>query len=339
MIKIWPDSIDANCPKPNGSFLFVKDLCTYDSGNFQQATSIESADCIVFPQYSNYVFAPYKFDKDKIDLFVRLGKPIIMHNDGGAYPLAWKTNIDGSYIWNELAGLIKVFFSVECYGWHRKDMPPKINYVPFDFVGYTEMGVRFIQAPPLQTKDEFLRRQIDTHFCMNVYPPSRDLLWEVVNSASWNTFNLNTNPTYRPFRDRISGEEMLGGLRNSKIGFAPDGATAKTERHLFVPANTVMMKQEDSVEFTYPWVDGENCLEMVHDFQHGYEREKEQEYGVNGHNLRILNKQKTREKIIEWLNKPNELYEIYCNGHENAKKYELANYFKNHIGKTIKENL
>ncbi len=340
MIKIFPDSIDSNCLNPNGSFLFVKDLCTYDSDNFQQATSIETADCIIFPQYSNYVLAPYKFNRDKIDLFLRLGKPIIMHNDGGAYPLAWKTNIDGSYIWEDLADLIKVFFSVECYEWHRKDLPPKIKYTPFDFVGYTDMGLGLREVFPLQSREDFLKRKIDTHVCMNTYPPTRDLLWEIMNSnPPWKSFNLNTNETYKPSQPRIGWAEMVAGLFDSKIGFAPDGATAKTERHLFTASFTTMMKQEDSVEFTYPWIDGENCLDMVHDFQHGYERGKEQEYGVNGHNLRILNKQKTKEKIIEWLDKPNELYDIYVNGYYNAKKYELPNYFKNHIGKTIKENI
>ncbi len=340
MIKIWPDSVDINCSTPNGSFLFVKDLCAYDSDNYQMATSIESADCIIFPQYSNYTLAPYKFDRSKIDLFVKLGKPIIMHNDGGAYPMAWKTNIDGSYIWEDLSDLIKVFFSVECYGWHRNQLPSKINYVPFDFIGYTDMGLGLREVRQLQSKEQFINRTIGTHYCMNTYPPTRDLLWEIVNNnPQWETYNLNTNVTYRPNRERISGKEMMDGLYNSKIGFAPDGATAKTERHLFVPSLTVMMKQEDSVEFTYKWIDGVNCLEMIHDFMPRYEREKEHEYEINGHNLRILNKQATKEKVITWLDKPNELYEIYCNGYETAKNYELPNYFKNYIGKTIKENL
>jgi len=340
MIKIWPDSLDSNTPNPMGSFLFCKDLVTYSSDNFEIASSLESCDCIMLPQFSNNILADYKFDRQKADYLSQLKKPIILQNDGGGVPDGWKTSEIGEYIWGNFSDLIKVFFSVECYPWHRKELPSKINYVPYDFVGFSTAGLGLREVPPLQSREEYLRRYLDTSVAMSVYPPTRDKIWELLHENTLRHYSFNTNPAYQPYKpDRISWSDMTSQISNSKISFAPDGATAKTERQLFVPSFAAMMMQEDSVEFPFEWVDGFNCIKMEHDFIEGYYREKEKEYKINGHNLRILNKGKTKNKIIDWLNTSDELYEIYKNGYETAKKYELPNYFKNHVGKTIKEYL
>ena len=339
MIKIWPDSLDANWHRPMGSFLFCKDLVTYNPGEFEIASSIESCDCIMLPQFSNCPVS-YIFDFNKAEYIEKIRKPIILQNDGGGIPAGWEQSELGKYIWGKFCSLIKVFFSVECYPWHRKELPDGINYVPFDFVGYSDFGLGLREVPPLQSKEDYLKRPLATSVAMNVYPPTRDVLWELLHENHWSHYSFNTNPTYSPYRtQRISWEEMANQMKSSRISFAPDGATAKTERHLFVPAFSAMMLQEDSVEFAFPWIDGENCFKLEHDFFEGFEREKEQEYKMNGHNIRVLNKENTREKILGLLANPDLIYEVYKNGYENARNYELPNYFKNHIGTTIKKYL
>jgi hypothetical protein len=345
MIKIFPESLDSNYPGASniygaGSQMFVKDLITYCPEHFTAAHSIESSDCLIISQYSNYVHAPYVFDRTKADYIAKIKKPIVIENTGGGLPALWRNSEAGEYIWGGFADLIKVFFSVECYAWHREEMPQGINYTPIDFIGYTEMGLGLREVPPMQSKEEYLRRTIDTSVAINVYPPTRNILWSILDSnPGWNSFHFRTHYAHENPVSRIGWGEMADAMRNSKISFAPDGATAKTERHLFAPAFAAMMMQEDSVEFPYKWVDGHNCIKMEHDFIEEYEREKENEYRQNGHNLRVLNKEKTKSKIMEWLNKPDELYEVYCSGYETAKQYELPNYNKNHIGETIKKCL
>lgn len=339
MIKILPVSLDLNTPKPMGAFLFVKDLCSY-SNDFEQAISFYDADCLLIPQFSQNVRAPELFDVEKAEVISNLKKPIIMHNDGGGIPDLWKKSAIGQYIWQDWAELIKVFFSVECYDWHRKELPSKTVYAPFDFVGYSDFGLGLREVPPLQSKEKFISRPFDTSVVMNVYPPTRDVLWDMVtNGCQWHSFHFRTHYAHEPHVERIGWREMADGMIASKITFAPDGATSKTERQLFVPAFAAMMMQEDSVEFPYEWIDGVNCLKMIHNFAVGYEREKETEYNINGHNLRVLNKELTTAKILNWLSRPDELYEIYCRGYETAKQYELPNYFKNYISQTIKNNI
>lgn len=333
MIKIWPDSLDENTSKPMGSFLFAKDLCLF-GGCFEISSGIESADCIIIPQFSNNGIVPYKFDKAKADLISSLKKPIVLQNDAGGEMKWWQESDIGKYIWGEFSELIKVFFSVECYDWHRKVLPPKIKYVPFDFVGYSDNCLWMNDVPPVQTKQDFLARMWDTFLSQNTYPPTRDRLWQMLNEPhSWQSFSHNTNPTYPPFREKISWQQMKDGLCSTKIGFSPDAATSKSERHTFVPLYTAMMMQDDTVEFPFKWVDGENCMKMRHDLIDNENAHR------NGHDIRVLNKEKTKKMVEFWLSNPTMLYQIYLNGRQNAEKYLIPNYFKNHIGKTIKENL
>lgn len=342
MIRIWPDSLDKNFSEPRESFLFVKDLVTYGDG-FVVAESAKRADCIVIPQYSNnYInnlFGNYIFDREKADYLFNLGKPVIVINTGGGTPKEWrefKLPIF-DYIYGEVASNV-IIFSTECYTWHREYLPKSVKYVPFDYIGFADygLGLRFI--PPLQSKEEFIKRTLGTAVAMNSYPPTRDKIWEMVQEQKeWNHYTYQTTADNQR---RVDWNVMAAMLFNSKIGFAPDGATGKTERHLFTPAYTAMMKQEDTfLEFPYEWIDGENCIEMVHDFAEGFEREKEKEYHRNGHAIRVLNKEKTKEKIIHYLNNPEELYKIYVNGWHNDENYRLPNYNKNYISKQIKENL
>jgi hypothetical protein len=340
MIKVWPESLEVNCKTPMGSHLFAKDLCTYGEG-FTMASSMSDCDFVLIPQFANDYTAPIIFDTEKAELISRAKKPIIFQNDGGGIPAGWKMSDAGKYVWGEWSELIKVFFSIECYSWHRNELPKGINYVPLDFVGYSDFGLKLMSQPPLSTKDEYINRTLATTTVMSVYPPTRDKLWELCWEDNWTHFSFNTNPTYEPCgQNRITWNEMTANFSNSKIGFAPDGATAKTERQLFVPGHTVMMMSNDELmEYPFEWVDGANCLKTEHDMAEGFDKEKTATYGMNSHDIMILNKEKTKEKILSYLEKPNELYEIYCNGYENARKYEIPYYYKHHIGDTIKKYL
>jgi hypothetical protein len=184
----------------------------------------------------------------------------------------------------------------------------------------------------MQSKWDFIKRPLGTAVAMNSYPPTRDRLWDMLHEQkSWQHFSYQTTSTNQK---RIDWGLMAEKLYNAKIGFAPPGATGKTERHLFTPAYTVMMKQKnEGLEFPYEWVDGINCIEMVHDTP------KEIIPTENFHTFTSLNKEKTKEKIIQYLDQPEKLYDIYVNGWRNDENYRLPFYVKNYIAKTIKDNL
>jgi len=341
MIKIWADSLDKNFAHPRESLLFVKDLIMF-CGEFEQSLSAQRADVIVIPQYSNnYInnlIGNYVFDNQKADYLFTLGKPIIIVNTGGGTPQEWSMLEIWDYIQNETCKNV-IIFSTECYGWHRNYLPKSVKYLPYDYTGFVDYGLGLRTVPPLCKKSEFLHRQFGTAVAMNAYPPTRDKLWELVHEQkAWTHFTYRTIPDGD--QTRIDWNIMVDNLYKSKIGFAPDGATGKTERHLFVPSYTVMMKQEDGgLEFAFKWLDGINCIEMVHDFQEGYNAENWNDKHKNWHTIRTLNKEKTTSKIINYLSEPEKLYDIYFSGWFNDENYRIPNYNKNYISKQIKENI
>lgn len=340
MIKIWAESLDKNFEVPRESFLFVKDLTTF-SNDFEVGYSAKESDCIVIPQYSNnYInnlIGNYIFDKEKADYLFNLGKPIIIVNTGGGCPYEWKQFPIYEYIQGEYCKNL-IIFSTECYSWHRDFLPKSVTYLPFDYVGFVDFGLGLRSIPPIQTKEQYLSRVYDTAYIMNTYPPTRDKVWEIVHENSWKHFSYQTIPNGD--QTRMDWSVMIGKLHNAKITFVPDGATAKTERHIFAPCCSAIAKSEDALlEYAFAWIDGNNCIEMVHDFMEGLDRHKEAEYEQNGHHLRILNKVKTKQKIVEYLNNPDKLYEVYVNGWCTESNYRLPEYNKNYIAKKIKEHL
>lgn len=339
-IKLWADSLDKNFAEPNESFMFIKDLITYDE-YFKQAGSIKDSDVIVIPQYSNnYInnlIGNYVFDKEKADLIFNSGKLIIVVNTGGGCPYEWEKLPIYEYLKKGIAKKT-IIFSTECHTWHREHFPKNVLYLPYEYIGFVDFGLGLLNYPSLQSKYEYIVRPIGTAAVMNRYAPTRDILWDLLHEQNeWEQMSYQTTTENQK---RIDWNIMIGWLLNSKIGFSPDGATGKTERHVYIPSYTAMMMQDSRyLEFSYEWVDGVNCLKMVHDFTHGCTNETEISFQQNEHRLRILNKEKTKEKILHYLRQPEILYDIYVNGWHNQQNYTIPNYNKNYIGKTIKENI
>jgi hypothetical protein len=118
----------------------------------------------------------------------------------------------------------------------------------------------------------------------------------------WVTINV-------PHYARISMEEVLHVNGQAKLSVSLPGAGVKCFRHSESPVNSIMVKMDDDLAWTYPWVGGDNCIE-IHEFKN------------NG--LSPID-------YIEAALKRTDLYEIYLNGLETLDKYRLSNYVKNYI--------
>lgn len=118
----------------------------------------------------------------------------------------------------------------------------------------------------------------------------------------WLTVNI-------PHYARFSMDLIMEINRLAKISISLGGAGVKCFRHTESPVNSLMYMWENDIAWTYPWINNENCIKS--------------EQG------------KEIETIIGALENPN-LYEIYCAGVENCRKYELQSYIKNYIEPAIK---
>lgn len=116
---------------------------------------------------------------------------------------------------------------------------------------------------------------------------------------------------WMPHYGRVDIQEIfkINGL--SKISLALWGAGRKTFRHMEASYNAAMLTWNDNLAWTFPWVDGFNCI-MAH----------------NGDEVATINR---------FLDNPN-LYDIYRNGVETSRLYFIDNYTK-HIEKLIQERV
>lgn len=120
------------------------------------------------------------------------------------------------------------------------------------------------------------------------------------NEKKWATINI-------PWYARHNMADILNVQAMAKISVSMPGAGKKCFRHSESPLNSVMAMVHDKMAWSFPWVDGENCLSLV--------LEKE-------------------IPLLEYHLDQTSLYDIYVNGVENCRKYYLPNYL-NHLEKLI----
>ena len=96
---------------------------------------------------------------------------------------------------------------------------------------------------------------------------------------------------------------------NAKISISMPGAGIVCFRHCEAPMNAVMLMKNDGMAFPFEWIDGKNCI-MFPDF---------------GTEI---------ETAVEALSRE-DLYDMYVEGVENCRKYQLDNFTK-HFSEKIK---
>jgi hypothetical protein len=125
---------------------------------------------------------------------------------------------------------------------------------------------------------------------------------------------------------------VLSKQSESKITIALEGAGIKCQRHCEAPVNSVMAMQDIAMRETYPWIDGINCIRLP------YEPGGEGSFIVpTGRG--VVKVDAAIEKLNGHLADLDRLFSIFEAGIDNAERYSLVNYMKNHIGKAISEYL
>lgn len=250
----------------------------------------------------------------------------------------WDARMDETHIWGGNSEKFSRYYNGD---WIRfdnwvKENPPKIlfkrellskdrvdNIFPIDYPCDHEI-------PPPQTREQFDNRYFEVFFNWGLSHPSRPKLhgeiWaqseEMGYAVCDNFFNVNKfieNDTTKrkwltintPWYQRFHMKDIIGVNGNSKLSVSWFGAGQKCFRSSESPINSVMIMPEDNLAWAFPWIHTENCLRIFHIEQPFWE--------------------------LEEATKRKDLYDIYLSGIENCKNYQVDNYIKNHIEKTIKE--
>lgn len=207
-----------------------------------------------------------------------------------------------------------------------KNNPPKVSFVRELLNEDVKENVHPISYPcflppqPIQTKDQFNKRHFQTIFSWGLSHEYRKTLhadiWRKAGKYGYsvldNLYYLNGfiehegNPkkwltVNIPWYSRIPMEEFIKINGLAKISISIAGAGRSCFRHCESPVNSVMLMWEDNTAWHQKdWVHGFNCIKC------------EQENEI--------------ETIIEWLDKPNKLYDIYVNGVNTVARFRFDSY-------------
>jgi hypothetical protein len=187
-----------------------------------------------------------------------------------------------------------------------------------------------------QSFEEFNNRPIDVLMVWGLSNPSRPLLHgEFVKQSALNGQHLVSNldhvticqkrgdkrmvvMAHVPDFARESIYKVLHIQSLAKISISLSGAGVKCFRSAESPYNSIMAIQENKLAWSYPWLDGENCIELP-----------------NRNDSVLIDEHKSYDKIMKHLNLPEQLYDMYLAGVENWKNYEVNKYSSDYILKEI----
>jgi hypothetical protein len=179
------------------------------------------------------------------------------------------------------------------------------------------------KIPPIQSKNEFEKRQIAVNFIWGLSHEERKRvhadIWKQSGKHGYVVCdNINILEPFLAYEDnpnkwltvntphyaRYPIEVILGINGFSKISMSLAGAGRVCFRHTESPINSVMYMWEDEIAWSHPWMNNVNCIKS--------------EEG------------KEVETIVEALNNPL-LYAVYIAGVENCKNYYIDNYVSNYL--------
>lgn len=215
-----------------------------------------------------------------------------------------------------------------------RNNPPKLYFkreIFKDAVGDMAIPIEYpamYSPPPIQSKQEFGERVLECFFSWGysserrrqlhgeIWKRAKDFGYMVCDNLYYlSAFIKNEGNPKKWMTACISHyvrhpmNEILAVNGMAKVSVSLPGAGNKCFRNAESPLNSVMALPKDNVVYSYPW-DESNSIPL--------------EQG------------KEIETIIEALRDEN-LYERYVAGVENAAKYLLPDYIKNHIEKHINE--
>lgn len=177
----------------------------------------------------------------------------------------------------------------------------------------------FLPPHPIQSYEQFNNRPFETIFSWGLSHEYRKtlhgLIWQMAGKYGYsvcdNLYYINgflqhegSNKKWLtlnvPHYARIPMEEFIKINGMAKISVSIAGAGRNCFRHTESPVNSAMLLWEDNLAWDYKWEDGVNCIKCTQGSE------------IN--------------TIIEYLNKPELLYEIYKKGVETVDFYRFENY-------------
>ena len=221
------------------------------------------------------------------------------------------------------SSLMRLYFKREL---HHYMPPQRVPVLPLEYPA--AWGYFFETEQKIQTREEFSDRDIHLSYVWGPSTPARAVLHgemmshycrhplitdeRMLEHVTWqDKVVLLQRPDYL----RIPFDEMAGIFARTKIGISVWGCGQKCIRDAEVPFNCVLAMQESSHRWSYPWIDGENCIVLPS------RRDGTQQ----------VDTKEAFPKLDYYLQHVEELYRIYLQGTENWRHYRIDTYFRDYV--------
>jgi hypothetical protein len=312
---------------------------------FEKVNNVQDCDVVIMPiTYQNEYVADEQLMYDiessgkKIIIvdFVEYGWDVAEPNHFfGVNTQAWENKFQNKeyfkldmFIWRNTPR-IALYFKRELVS-NPIDTPYKV--LPIEYPGVSTLP----EYNPEVSYEEYTNRPIDIIMTWGLSNPSRPILHgELVKQSALNGQHLVSNIAHFttcqkrgekrmaviahiPDFARVSNLELLHLQSMAKISISLSGAGSKCFRSAESPYNSVMAIQENNLEWSYPWINGANCIELPN-----------RQYSF------LIDENKSYGRLMHYLESPKYLYGMYLQGIDNWKNYDLNNYASDYVLKEI----
>lgn len=300
-------------------------LVHYCPEQFEKTSSLAECDAVLT---SAPAAPPYSFDQRFGNEIVAARKPVFVINDAdGAMPDCEPNSPTKEFNFQNFVrggnGIRAYWYREWFQGYERPDLP--FPLLTFELVGYlwTNHPKDKDDWFSKDTLDQFKARPNNILFAQSAGCESRKALFEALKDRPQCSVRdlLKTG--------KAPATSFLWEQSQAKITIALEGAGVKCCSTHEAPLNSVMAMGDIAMNWTYPWIDGENCIRLMYD--------KNQGEGSLVHNFGrgLVNANFSLTKLIAHLDFPERLYNVMQRGIETARKYSLPEYYKNWIGANI----
>lgn len=322
-------------------------------GNIEMV-NIENCDIICL--FVTHFGSTYIFDREKANIIKSLKKPIIIfdYSEYGqhhvlylsqynifGYKLEHNGLMSGEYKFlNEF--LMENQFLIKCYFKRELSIINDLSKIPFRVIPLEFIGDIYCTDENPDTKDKYYARPCLLNFIWGYSNLSRPHLHGTILSniekfqahfalsylqakeflkSPENPFILLVN---HDWYERININELMDLQKKSKMIIDLYGCGLKCFRNVESTCNCLSVKQDPTkLMFTYPWIDGENCIILP-----------------TAENSNLLDCHESLKILLEYRHdKHHLLYDMYLKSMEMNKLYSPKNYVRNHIIRNIVENI
>ena len=324
-IKVYATNFGVDEPNPYYD-MFANSLCTYNKA-FTVVRNIDQADILLLFTPTEFAYTP------DIALMKSAGdKKVVLINASEGWSFYGKTREFG-YKVLQPENVILAFNTHHQKGnvHHTKEGIKKYDFIfpiyPLDPV-WNSIQTNHIP----QDKITFLNRANNLEIICSCFSISRKRMLDVVKNWKGRTFVHDS--MHSP---RLPINEVYKKQEESKICISVEGGSYKMVRHQEIVLNSVVAIHPYDYEYSFPWIDGFNCIVLPYDGNTEPFDKIDIERGGWYRYLGGPEVQECKTKLQYYINNGDELYTMYLNSLKTAENYKPSNYYGNYIGNKILE--